>query len=637
MQGYARRSVMLLAAGIALVASAGAAEKPYKPSWKYRTHNVSIDVQADGTTTTRREYAFVVLDESAREYIADQDISYHENNGVLEDVVAYTLKADGTKVPLPETNVQVTSHGGVNGAPPAFSDFKNRKLIFPNVEVGDTVVLAYTLRDEKPSFGGYFSLLTTFARGTAYDDAQLVVTAPRSLGLQYKSFNLPPPAAETIGSSRQRWTWTYRNPNPEDTRKDSGRFERAWRYADAPTIEISNFRDYGDVAAAYEREAARRAQVTERIRALASEITKDRGPPRERAEKLYAWTTKEISFAGNCLTGGDVVPRDTDLILNMKMGDCKDHATLMQALLAAQGIASTQVLVNAGGPGYEVPEIPCWQAFDHVINYVPELDLYFDATSPDTPFGLLPMQEQGKPVIRTSGYAGVQRAPMLGGDGEWTRSSDRLTIRADGGIDASANYRLAGTAAHTFSHRFAEWIKSPNFDDGAEVIRRAIEAHGYKGGGSYQNIEPTSGPADTFSYGVSYHVDDYLDMDSPFGITLAPFFPSPNSLSALVGYAAAEPFDHDFLCHGDRRTEELSVTFPSNLQLLALPKDVHAETALLRYDARYEHEGNTIRVTRTIVDASPGPVCVPEVSKQYQHIGAAIKKDLRAQAVYRPK
>jgi hypothetical protein len=180
-------------------------------------------------------------------------------------------------------------------------------------------------------------------------------------------------------------------------------------------------------------------------------------------------------------------------------------------------------------------------------------------------------------------------------------------------------------------------MKSPNFDNGTDMLRRAIESRGFKGSGAYENITLAPGVADTFSYGVHYHVDEYLETGSPYGITLAPFFPNPNSLVSLVAYAAAEPYDHEFLCQGDRRTEELSIAFPSNVELLAIPKNAHAETALLEYDARYEREGNTIRVTRTAIDKSPGPVCDPDVSRQYQRIGAAIKKDLRAQAVYRPK
>jgi transglutaminase-like putative cysteine protease len=35
-------------------------------------------------------------------------------------------------------------------------------------------------------------------------------------------------------------------------------------------------------------------------------------------------------------------------ILDKRYGDCKDHATLMEALLQTAGIASTPVLINAG-------------------------------------------------------------------------------------------------------------------------------------------------------------------------------------------------------------------------------------------------------------------------------------------------
>src|SRR6185312_14674539 len=219
-----------------------------------------------------------------------------------------------------------------NGAPPAFSDFMTRHLVYPNVEVGDTVYLSYTLRDVKPSFKNYYSLLTHFSDTAIYDDAEIVVTAPASLSLKQKTFHLDAPQLTRVDKDRQRWTWTYRNLIARDTRKEQELFERAWKYGDSPTIELSNFSDWRQVAAAYEQEAVRRTTVTERVRKLADDIVQGTTEPRERAERIYRWVSKEIPFAGNCLTGGDVVPRATDLLLNMKMGDCKDHATLIPAL-----------------------------------------------------------------------------------------------------------------------------------------------------------------------------------------------------------------------------------------------------------------------------------------------------------------
>jgi len=363
-----------------------AVERPYAPSSKIHLQRVTIDVESDGTNTTRYEYERTVLAESALKALSEQDISYHENNGTLEDVVAYTRKANGTRVDVPESNVQVTTYNGINGAPPAFSDLKNRRLIYPSVEVGDSVVLSlYDPQREADVQGLLFTGHALFAGLRVRRGRTRRHYAARGLDLKYKAHNIADAEVTDVGADRRRWKWTYRNASAEDPSKESSLFERAWHYSDWPTIEISNFKDYGGVAAAYEVEAAPRAAVTERIKALAEEITKGGGSERERAEKVYKWVAKEISFAGNCLTGGDVVPRNTDLILNMKMGDCKDHATLVQALLAAQGIQSTQVLINAGKLGYELPEIPCWQAFNHVINYLPALDAYLDATLIDLP------------------------------------------------------------------------------------------------------------------------------------------------------------------------------------------------------------------------------------------------------------
>ena len=82
------------------------------------------------------------------------------------------------------------------------------------------------------------------------------------------------------------------------------------------------------------------------------------------------------------------------------MGDCKDHTTLLQALLAVKGIASTPVLINSGD-AYTLPEVPAVDIFNHVINYVPSLDLYADSTARYTSFGLLPFDDSGKPVIHS--------------------------------------------------------------------------------------------------------------------------------------------------------------------------------------------------------------------------------------------
>lgn len=632
---WARPLIVLMSVGLAHGVVAQAL-KPYSPAWKYHVYHVDVDVAPDGATTTKYEMVYTILNESAIDHLRQQSISYHEHDGTLEDVVAYTLKKDGTHVDIPATNVQVTANNGVDGAAPAFSDFMTREIVYENVEVGDSIVLSYTLKDVKPSFPGYYSLLTWFNDTAIYDEATYSVTAPMSLALKAKTYVLAPPKVTKAGADRRRWVWSYRNPVARDTRNDNQMFARAWHYHDRATIELSNFTDYRQIAQAYDKEAGKLAQPSERVRQLSAEIVAGATDKRQRAEKIYAWVAKEIRFAGNCLTGGDVVPRSTDLVLNMKMGDCKDHTTLMQALLAAQGIASTPVLIGTQNTGYELPEIPCWQAFNHVFNYLPELGVYADATSTYNPFGTLPEGDRGKPVIHTAAYEGIRTTPARTFSDNVTVSNDVLKIAPDGSLDATMHVSLSGDPANATSKRFADWMKTPEFDGGAQYLRQAIEGMGYVGEGHYADLPELDGPSDSFAMTLAYSIREYYDTGDPHGVDLSGVFPGGNSVYAAAQYAAAKKPDYDFYCSGDTRTAEVSVTFPSNVKLLAVPHDVHAATAALSFDATYARDGNTIKVKRQLVDRSPGPVCPPDIATQYATIGVAVKKDTKAQAVYAP-
>src|SRR5262249_51256945 len=153
--------------------------------------------------------------------------------------------------------------------------------------------------------------------------------------------------------------------------------------------------------------------------------------------------------------------------------------------------------------------IACWQAFNHVINYLPAFDVYLDATSSSSPFGVLPAQEYDKPVIRTTSYAGVQRIPSRA-DADSSEATSSMTIGADGAIQAHDHYRIRGGQANAFSHHFAQWQKSANFDNGADQIRRAIEGRGYKGSGVYDALAPMPTTTSDFEFGLRYSVEGFL-------------------------------------------------------------------------------------------------------------------------------
>ncbi len=97
--------------------------------------------------------------------------------------------------------------------------------------------------------------------------------------------------------------------------------------------------------------------------------------------------------------------------------------------------------------------MPCWQAFNHVLNYLPEFDQYADATSTYNPFGTLPHGDRGKPTIHTIDFDHVRHTPVRGYDANFSRANDVQAIAPDGTVDAHDSFQLSGDIANSMSKK----------------------------------------------------------------------------------------------------------------------------------------------------------------------------------------
>lgn len=115
---------------------------------------------------------------------------------------------------------------------------------------------------------------------------------------------------------------------------------------------------------------------------------------------IYDYVRKNFRYSSEDIKLSGYVPRKPSEILKSKFADCKERATLISAIAAEHNIPIQYVLF----PNEEAPEsaIAYPQKFNHVINlYTGKNDtVYFDATSRDCPFGVLPEREiDGRVVV----------------------------------------------------------------------------------------------------------------------------------------------------------------------------------------------------------------------------------------------
>ncbi|MDE2184915.1 MAG: DUF3857 domain-containing transglutaminase family protein, partial [Alphaproteobacteria bacterium] len=367
-------------AGAASQAAAPAAPSPAAPSFEIVKDHVDIEASADGSYAWSREESYRVLDTRGIELLHQRQLFYTQHFETFEIVAAYTLKANGQRIDVPKSGI--LSGYGLSSRP-GFQDIVIVNVFFPNLEVGDTVMLETTRRQSIPWFAGQFDFRMELTRAVPMHDVHYTLTAPAAMRLVFDQTGFTAGPVQDLGD-KKRWTWDYHNDTPVTLESD------AVAESDfGPRLVMTSFPDYAAVAKAYGERSEPSAAVTPEITAMAGEITKGITDRRAQARAIYDWVSSHIAYVQIVLGAGGFTPHLAKDVLANRFGDCKDHTVLLEALLKAKGIASTPVLIRAGIMAYKLSSAPSPHAFDHVITYLPEFNLYVDSTAGIAPFGVL--------------------------------------------------------------------------------------------------------------------------------------------------------------------------------------------------------------------------------------------------------
>lgn len=613
----------VVAACLLGLAGAAAAQQADERAMQVEHEYIGYTIDADGRYVETRETAVKVLKDTALEAAKTASVGYSTSIQKAEVVAAYTLKPDGRRIDVPAGNYQVQAASGHEGDSPVYSDNTTLTVVFPDLARGDTTVFAYRLTASQPMFPGQFSVIENFNPSQYYGDVRITIDAPAALQASHQHWQMQETRRSRDGRQVVEWRWRNHAPVKRESLRDS--VFNPERY---PGYAYSTFRDYAQIAQAYGGPANARAVPTPRIRALADEVAGDAGEPREVARRLYEWVSRNITYAGNCIGLGAVVPRDLDVVLDNRMGDCKDHATLLQALLTAKGIPSTQALINAGGT-YTLPKVPVASVVNHVITYLPGLDLYADSTAATVPFGSLPQGAAGKPVLLVEGHHDGAMTPLreAGRDGQKLRTE--LRIAADGSVKGSQRVELSGRLAVAARDQFRDL---PDAEAG-QMVRRYFERMALQASGSVRY--PDAGPLqDDFSIDSEFEIARMLPGSG--GLQPQPWFISYAPIAGIVArnVGSADQPPGESGCGGIYSEEDYLIELPPGARIAALPRDVDVEEGNVAFRATHRREGNRIRISRRLDDRTPGPVCSPDYNAGYARTMQRIMPTLREQIVY---
>jgi transglutaminase-like putative cysteine protease len=570
-------------------------------------------INADGSFVMTRDSTFLINEERAIKVQAQKSLSYNRSLETLEVIEAYTQKPDGRRVEVKADQIKEQQERESSEAP-MFQDTLVKAVIFPEVAVGDRLVLQYKVRRTTALFPKQFEDLSY----PAFHPTQqftLIYDLPETMLLyaDAKGFTATRPAA---AAGRKIYRWDY--VPGKNARIEQG----AVSYLDyGQYLAVSTFANFNAFAQAYDARA--KSTLTPEVVKLAKSITANLDSPRAKAIALSDWVRKNIRYVAVYIGAGGVVPHPVDTILANRYGDCKDHVALLEALLTAAAIESTPALINLGN-AYALPEVPTLGVLNHVITYIPSLDLYLDSTAEAIAGGYLPIPDLDKPVVLTkSGERG--RTPFAQ-EGK-VENTTVFNVSATGAADFTHSSSIEGWGAE-FNRYF---FKSMMPEERNLLIQQILTSYGQTGGGKLQT-GTLEGNVRDFEIKMAGRTENLVNLPGPIGVPTMTSF-AGGIAQNVFGFAAENQRIQAFTCISGVMEEQARFEFPEDVGILAAPKPVSLRHANFDYRSTYVKEANAVVVHRRFTFNHPSAVCSPDDFKVMKPAIDAMVNDLKSQII----
>ena len=616
------RYAVLIVAGHCTVTAAA----DFQPNTTVLRDDSTYNVNADGTFTLDEIVSYRIETDQGVQQRSQLPLHYSTSLESLDVLDAYTTTPDGKRIDVAPDKILLQQSSENPGAP-TFDDGKVKIIVFPAVEIGSTLTMHMRRTQKKALFPGQFSSSDNFLDDKAFKSASVTVHAPSTLELHVDAIGMQGGRVSSGNSNQQTWQWSIK-----DTPARASEFGAPALADHSPRVVISTFPGFEAVGSTYLERAAPQAAVTPSLQALADQITAGVTDRRTQAEALYRWVSANIRYVAIHLGFGGVVPHSAQVTMDARYGDCKDHVTLLQALLAAKGITSSPVLVNAGSRYWLPAAADPLAVFDHVITYLPEFRLYVDSTPGVAPFGTLPLAERGKPALVTddgTGHAVLVSLPLSSPETDRVTIDTRITLDSDGNVKGNAAVKNSGVF---------DWLSRSIFGSlppGTEpqFAARLLSFTGQNGAGSFTHggVRDLTQP---FNYSTQFDLPGYAQLPGPGALRIPRGTSDMTDIASAFDVFGPATRELPLVFPGRHISESIELDLPDGLNVMSLPKPVKIASPIGAYASTYSQSGRSITVTRSLDITTDAPVVDAAQYLELRKMAAAVKRDLAAQILY---
>ena len=523
------------------------------PGWRRTVSRYNVTFDEQGLSTGVFEFEIQALDEKGAEAISRQTIAYNSYFSALSSDDLATVKADGSVVAVDKRAIR-DQPASTDTSSPYFDEQRQRIIVYSNVAPGDKIRGRLTYKAKRPEFAGEFAHYWVQPADQPPEVIEITLDGPAS-----KPLHIAGNVEHSEERSGKRIIHHVRmrqeTPRPRLMAADS--------FDDGRRFEVSTFANYAAFAAMLNARNAPMAIPDKTLRALSTEIVGDATDTRLKVKRIHNWVARNIRYVGIGFQDGGWTSQPASAVLASRYGDCKAHATILKALLAAQGIKANLVAVNADAQ-YTLTEVATAN-FNHAIVYVPEIDQYLDPTVSLLAFGALPANLGGKPVLNID--SGTLASIPVPRPENFTIAADTdYTLAGDGTRRARSIFSGTGLGA-TLGRVVAQGLEKV---DRPSAAKKMIENANLGGNGDYTFPSPRE-LSDSYAITATFQISTPVERRDRARIKMLPLTDPRPSLSALTsGGADGEPFP----CRSFEYRETSSLTLPEGTNFYEKPAPV---------------------------------------------------------------
>ena len=261
-----------------------------------------------------------------------------------------------------------------------YSEVITASILLPDVRVGDTLHLQYSIEGANPIFGGRYVQGIPWQQPVPVQVRRVTLIAPEGRAIRWKwngegePSTLMPETTVRGGLRRTRFE-AHDMPGVElEPAMPRGSFPLRW-------LQFSEFADWTEVARwadglfpADEPLPPELVPLVQRWLRLPSRA--------DQASQALQWVQNEIRYYSVSLGESSHRPHSPAEVVRNRYGDCKDKSFLLMRLLQSMGIPARAVLASLSAPRDAARVLASPLAFDHVVvqAQLDGRDYFLDAT-----------------------------------------------------------------------------------------------------------------------------------------------------------------------------------------------------------------------------------------------------------------